>query len=382
MDLLYVTEAVPNRDPVHGDGSSMISFEVLRHLDPSIDITLVTFGAEQDVPQEVRARCAEVHVFRLGSMLLCDARSLISGTSTGTLQRSGSKSRQAISTLSKSADVTLLHGPHVVLASASFANGPLVVQVVDPWSYRSRMEAETAKGWRRSYWNRVSQNSLATEEALPSRARLLTVGHRDAERWSSQLGRPVRSIGVGVADLPAAADAPQAGDAPTICFAGSLNYKPNIESAEILAHEIAPRIWAEVPQARFVIAGRQPDPAVLALSSDRIDVRANVASISEVFRTSNAAVFPDQHGLGVRNSVTEALATGIPVFATPTAAREQPVHPLLHVAEDPAQLAKLVCEEIANPQRRPDDSNARLRGWDEVAGDYEEELALAQRSKP
>jgi glycosyltransferase involved in cell wall biosynthesis len=267
-----------------------------------------------------------------------------------------------------------MHGPHIVLAAASHANGPLVTQIVDPWSHRSLMEAEAASGWRRGYWKRVARNALAAERGLPERARLLTVGRQDAERWSAQLGRPVRNIGVGASVEPAV-EANLPNGVPTICFVGGLNYAPNIESAQILVREIAPLIWSEIPDVRVVIAGRQPDASVLALESARVSVLGNVPSVEEIFRTSHAAVFPDRHGLGVRNSVIEALAVGVPVFATPIAAREQPEHPHLHVAEDSEQLARLICAEIRNPQDRHE---SPLRGWDTVAAEYEEELSLAQ----
>ncbi|XTR50856.1 hypothetical protein ACOM2C_10150 [Pseudarthrobacter sp. So.54] len=67
MKLLYITESVPNRDPVFGDGSSMIPYEILRNLPAEVDVTLLTFAGPVELPDEVRRRCAEVHVLTPGA---------------------------------------------------------------------------------------------------------------------------------------------------------------------------------------------------------------------------------------------------------------------------------------------------------------------------
>jgi hypothetical protein len=129
---------------------------------------------------------------------------------------------------------------------------------------------------------------------------------------------------------------------PPSCFVGSLGYGPNVASAHRLVHEVAPGVWRRLPTTRFVLAGRQPAPSIVALAGDRVDVMADVASVVDVFADSDVACFPDREGLGIRNSVTEALAAGLPVVATPQAAREQPAHPLLRVGEGIDDLVTLV----------------------------------------
>ena len=43
---------VPNRDPLHGNGSSMISYEVLRHLPSDVAVSWVTFQGEADARRD------------------------------------------------------------------------------------------------------------------------------------------------------------------------------------------------------------------------------------------------------------------------------------------------------------------------------------------
>src|SRR3954447_1043204 len=113
MRLLHVTEGVPTRAPVRGDGSSMISFELLRHLPDDVTVRLLTFGEPADLPQEVRARCADVVVLPLRDARLATVASVASAWSIGTHQRATRRARAEVRARSGEADVTLLHGPHV-----------------------------------------------------------------------------------------------------------------------------------------------------------------------------------------------------------------------------------------------------------------------------
>jgi glycosyltransferase involved in cell wall biosynthesis len=167
---------------------------------------------------------------------------------------------------------------------------------------------------------------------------------------------------------------------PTICFVGSLHYEPNIEAATVLVREIAPQVWAEMPETRFLLAGRQPTAAVLALAGDRVEVRANVPSMLDVFSSADVAVFPDRHGLGIRNSVSEALSAGLPVVATAAGAREQQPHPLLQVAGSETDLVERVLEALTStctPGSPTGPTAPGGRSWAAVATDYLTECRAA-----
>lgn len=372
VKLLYLTEEVPNRDPLHGDGSSMISYEVLRHLPADVVVHLVTFKGAAAVPPEIRNRSRSITELRQRRPQAAAVLSVLSGMSVGAAARSTRRARATVRRISAECDVTLVHGPHVADLCHQVL-GPLVVQVVDPWSLRVGMEIGLSKGIRAWYRRRKAAQALTAERALPRRARLITVGEADAEAWSTQLSRRVRSLANGMDTTNCHWHPPVT---PTVSFVGSLGYQPNVESAEILVHQLAPRIWRRVPNARFIIAGRQPTPAVLALASDLVEIRPNVPSVEDVYAASSVAVFADRHGVGVRNSVREALACGAPVVASIAAAREQPSHPLLHVAHDEDDLVELVIAALRAPSPGPkvpaDASRCETstRTWQVVAEDY------------
>ncbi|RAX17569.1 glycosyltransferase [Pseudarthrobacter sp. AG30] len=379
MKLLYVTESVPNRDPQLGDGSSMIPYEVILHLPADVAVTLLTFSGPVPVPAELRARCETVHELAPRDDPAAFVRSFGGLAGLGKHRRSTPSARAAAATLSGSSEATLIHGPHALFLSHHVA-GPVVLQTVDPWSIRAAMDTDIARSLRPAYRLREHLAERA-ERSLPARARLLTVGAQDAAAWSAKLGRSVKSIPNGTS--VAAGPRPDR-KAPVVCFAGSLNYAPNVDSATVLATRIAPLVWREVPEARFVIAGRQPTAAVQALAGPHIEILANVPSLPDVFNGADVAVFPDEHGVGIRNSVLEALAAGLPVVASPVAARELPPHPLLTVEAGQDAMVRKVVEHLRAP-RPPhvtpggllDQAAGAVRSWDTVAAEYLVEVRAA-----
>lgn len=379
MKLLYITESVPNRDPALGDGSSMIPYELLRNLPAGIGITLLTFAGPVAVPPEVQDRCAAVHVLPTRGRLLGQVLSVPARPDAGTLERATVRAVRLARRLSAASDATLVHGPHALFVS-SWLHGPQVLQTVDPWSLRMGMERSLGTGWRRTYRAWKARRLLAAERRLPDRARLLTVGSRDAAAWSALLGRPVRSVGNGTEPAPRAG---RAAAGPVVCFVGSLNYGPNVDSARVLINEVAPAVWRLVPDATFVLAGRRPGQDVLSLSGDRVRVLANVPEVGEVFASSRVAAFADEYGVGIRNSVREALAAGLPVVATSVAAREQEAHPLLTVEDDKALFARKIVESLNTPTLPP--AHPAARTWADAARDYLDEVKAAieqDRNRP
>ncbi len=70
MRMLYVTEDVPDRSPEHGNGTSMIPYEVIRNLPADVVLDLVTWGYGKPLPDVVKSRCNEVTVIKPHTGLL------------------------------------------------------------------------------------------------------------------------------------------------------------------------------------------------------------------------------------------------------------------------------------------------------------------------
>jgi glycosyltransferase involved in cell wall biosynthesis len=106
-------------------------------------------------------------------------------------------------------------------------------------------------------------------------------------------------------------------DAAHLLFVGNYDYAPNHDAALWLANEILPRVRQHVPDARLSLVGNAPPPDLQALASDHITVTGRVPDVRPYLQAGTVFVCPLRYGAGIKNKVLEALASGIPVVATP-----------------------------------------------------------------
>lgn len=141
---------------------------------------------------------------------------------------------------------------------------------------------------------------------------------------------------------------------PTLIFTGALDYQPNIEAVLFAAESIWPRIIAARPDARFVIAGRNPVPAIRALTN--VEIAANVPDMAQVLSESWVAIAPMRSGVGIKNKVLEAWACARPVVMSTLATNG------LIVPPDHAPLVGTTADAMASAVLRLfDDADTRHR---------------------
>jgi polysaccharide biosynthesis protein PslH len=105
--------------------------------------------------------------------------------------------------------------------------------------------------------------------------------------------------------------------ARALLFVGNYEYPPNIDAALRLAHEIFPKVQAQIPDVKLWLVGNAPPPELQALASESIKVTGRVPDVRPYLARAAAFVCPLQLGAGIKNKVLEALAIGCPVIATP-----------------------------------------------------------------
>jgi sugar transferase (PEP-CTERM/EpsH1 system associated) len=136
---------------------------------------------------------------------------------------------------------------------------------------------------------------------------------------------------------------------PYVVFTGSMDYLPNVDAVTFFYSQVFPAIRAKVPNAHFVIAGRNPTAAIRKLARDpAVHVTGAVPDIRPYLRGASVAVAPIRVARGVQTKILEALAMGLPVAASRKAAMALP-HSLagaVHVADDPQSLAAFVVEKL------------------------------------
>jgi len=105
---------------------------------------------------------------------------------------------------------------------------------------------------------------------------------------------------------------------PTVIFTGKMSYHANVAAALYFARQVMPHIWAQAPDVRFQIVGKDPPEAVQQLTTDeRIQVTGTVDDLRPYLAQAAVAVCPALYAVGVQNKVLEALAMGTPVVSTP-----------------------------------------------------------------
>ncbi|MDQ1301690.1 MAG: hypothetical protein QG637_1612 [Chloroflexota bacterium] len=106
-----------------------------------------------------------------------------------------------------------------------------------------------------------------------------------------------------------------------ILHLGTMFWPPNVAGALWFAREALPRVWREVPDARFVIVGKNPPAEVCALAADpRIVVTGYVADPQPYLAAADAFVVPLFSGGGMRVKILDAWLWGLPIVATPLGA--------------------------------------------------------------
>jgi len=101
-------------------------------------------------------------------------------------------------------------------------------------------------------------------------------------------------------------------------FVADHTYAPNREALAFLIDQVMPLVWAALPDATLAVTGRGLE---LPSGTDtRIEALGFVDDLAAVYATAAAAVIPLLRGGGSPLKFIEALAYGVPVVATPTAA--------------------------------------------------------------
>jgi len=106
-----------------------------------------------------------------------------------------------------------------------------------------------------------------------------------------------------------------------VIFTGKLSYHANAAAALRLVTRIMPLVWAAHPDTPVVLAGKDPPDVLKALAADsRVTVTGFVPDMRPTFAQAVVAACPLVYGAGIQNKVLEAMASGVPVVTTPSAA--------------------------------------------------------------
>jgi glycosyltransferase involved in cell wall biosynthesis len=127
-----------------------------------------------------------------------------------------------------------------------------------------------------------------------------------------------------------------------LLMVGDFTYVPNRLGRDLLVHSILPLVWQAMPDVHLTLAGRGMDD--WRTPDERVEVAGFVGDLARLYAQSDCVVVPITEGAGSPIKFIEALAYGIPVVATPMAARGLDVLAGVHYRE--GEDAKALAEEI------------------------------------
>ena len=156
-------------------------------------------------------------------------------------------------------------------------------------------------------------------------------------------------------DLDYFAPLNQSREPATLVFTGKMSYHANIAAALDLAHEVMPRVWQQLPDAKLTIAGKDPSAELLALATDpRITVTGTVPDLRPYLAQATVAVSPMRYGVGIQNKVLEAMAMATPVITTPqtVTSLQTKTEQDIVVADTPQAMAQAVLNLLTDASLR------------------------------
>jgi len=119
-------------------------------------------------------------------------------------------------------------------------------------------------------------------------------------------------------------------DSATLVLTGKMSYHANVAAALYLVHKVMPLIWAQRPDAKLCIVGKDPPREIIELKAQssklqseirnpksEIVVTGTVPDVRPYLAQATVAVCPVLYSAGIQNKVLEAMAMGLPVVATP-----------------------------------------------------------------
>jgi len=142
---------------------------------------------------------------------------------------------------------------------------------------------------------------------------------------------------------------------PVVIFLGRMDYYPNVDGVLYFIERILPSIQAAVPNLEFRIIGSNPTPAVQRLRNiPGVVVTGHVADVRPYLSDALVSVAPLRLARGTQNKILESMALGVPVIATPQAAKgiEATAGEHLFTAESPEEFSALLLRLLKDEESR------------------------------
>ena len=361
-EILFLAHRVP-WPPDRGD--KIRSYHIFQHLCQMAPVHVGAFAddaRDMGFTETFGQQAASCHIeLRQKRQLQAGAEALLTGRPVSLCSFASRSMRDWVDARLASGKIGHIYcfsGQMAQYVPADFA-GSFVMDFVDVDS--AKFESYAANGNPIMQWVNAREGRLLAryERDVAHRADAsLFVSHAEAELFARRSGAvnvDALENGIDTVFYDPAGDYRKMHPAypdPLIIFTGQMDYRPNVEAVAAFATETMPIIRQSYPGATFAIVGRNPTPAVSALSAlPGVQVTGAVDDVRTWLSAADVVVAPLRTARGIQNKVLEAMAMAKPVVASPAAAEGIDAQSGLHffVEDSLENEAQRICGLLAQP---------------------------------
>ncbi len=376
MKILFLDQLVPY--PLDS-GVKFRSYFVLRRLAAEHEVTLACFSREDNTGEQIehlRGFCREVHTVPMARSGLRNAYFMARSLATGRsfiIERDTVPAMHALvarllrDAAAEGRPFDAIHSDQLWMAQYAL-RGRGVKTVLDQHNAVHLIPRRLAEHER----NPLKRALLLREAAVLARyeaavcrqfdrviavteedRRLLEEIQRDELHPSSFILHPSRitviPICVDADSTPFLQRDPQS---RTAIHLGTMYWPPNVDGVLWYGREVFPRVRRQVPDAWFVVAGKNPPPEVVALGTEPgITVTGYVADPRPYLEASAAFLAPLRAGGGMRVKILDGWLWGAPIVSTTIGAEGIECHPGedILIADTAEEFAAAVVRLMLDP---------------------------------
>ena len=376
MKLLFLTPQLPYPPQ---QGTTIRNFNIIKHLAPRYEITLVSFGTsgELENAEPLRALCKRIEIAPYPTRTIAQRAWT---TLTSSMPDMGLRLKSdAMHTLvnqvlrEEKFDVVQVEGiemaRYLPISNFQFPISKLVFDdhnaeyVLQQTAYES--DARIPKRWHAALYSFIQWKKLERYECSVCQHANHIVACSDADANAIRALQAVSRQPSAVSVIPNGVDANVFVPSTDVCakplaelsmvYAGKMDFRPNIDAMTWFCADILPRIRVEIPLAHIVIVGQKPAPRIQLLKQQPgVEVTGWVSDTRPFVADAAVYVVPLRMGSGTRLKVLEAMAMGKAIVSTARGVEGIDLvagHDAL-VADSPDEFARAVVALIRDSDRR------------------------------
>ncbi len=322
--LLYLAHRVPYPPD---KGERVRAYHEIRALAERFEVTVGCLAhrpADRASAEALATDCAALQVgtVRKPAALLGGALSLLRGRS---ITEGYFRDRRWLGELQAAAgpdgfDLVFAYCSSMLPAAMAIPARARAIDLVDVDSAKWRQYAREGAAPMRWLHSAEARRVEALERRAVREFDLVTLVSPDEARALPAGGPNVHPVANGV-DTEYFRPSPAGPVEPaSVVFTGTMDYRPNVQAVCWFVENVWPGVRKAHGEARFLIVGRDPAPAVRRLASTPgVEVTGTVADVRPYLHDASLAVAPLRIARGVQNKVLEAMSCGLAVVGTPEA---------------------------------------------------------------